>query len=59
MLQKKVLCHITIKKVEEENNWYDNFCTKCGMEVNKVEGRYKCTNEKCNKNIPYPDKRYL
>lgn len=56
-MQKKYKCQVSVKKVEEKTNWYDNVCTSCDEEVNIVEGRYKCDN--CKRNIPFPDKRYL
>ncbi|KAL1824304.1 hypothetical protein ACET3Z_011082 [Daucus carota] len=54
--QKKYKCQVSVKKVEEKTNWYDNVCTSCDEEVNIVEGRYKCDN--CKRNIPFPDKRF-
>ncbi|XP_074369455.1 uncharacterized protein LOC141710835 [Apium graveolens] len=55
-IQNKVRFQVNVKKVEEKNNWYDNFCTTCGDEVNIVAERYKC--ETCKRNIPYPDIRF-
>lgn len=54
-LQKKVRCQITVKKVDEKSNWYDNVCTTCQTEVTIVEGRYRCI--LCSRNVPFPDKR--
>lgn len=56
IIQRNVSCQITVKKVEEKNNWYDNVCSSCEEEVNLVDGRYRCS--KCKRNIPYPEKRY-
>ncbi|KAK1401352.1 DUF223 domain-containing protein [Heracleum sosnowskyi] len=55
-IERKVRCQITVKKIDVKSNWYDNVCTTCGVEVNIVEGRYKCLI--CVRNIPYPDKRF-
>ncbi|KAK1358280.1 hypothetical protein POM88_051536 [Heracleum sosnowskyi] len=56
--QKDVLCHVTLKKFEEECNWYANFCTSCGAEITKVDGRFFCHNNECMRVIPYPEKRF-
>nr|XP_017252924.1 PREDICTED: uncharacterized protein LOC108223268 [Daucus carota subsp. sativus]XP_017255790.1 PREDICTED: uncharacterized protein LOC108225442 [Daucus carota subsp. sativus] len=56
-IQKDVRCSVKVKKVEEQYNWYENCCPGCGEEVNKVEGRFRCTTE-CKRNIPWPDKRF-
>ncbi|KAK1380421.1 hypothetical protein POM88_027165 [Heracleum sosnowskyi] len=55
-IEKNVLCHVTVKKVEEECNWYDNFHIECDKEVNIIDGRYRCCH--CKRNLPYPDKRF-
>ncbi|KAK1372882.1 hypothetical protein POM88_029075 [Heracleum sosnowskyi] len=55
-IERKVRCQITVKKIDIKSNWYDNVCTTCGVEVNIVDGRYKCLI--CVRNIPYPDKRF-
>ncbi|KAL1826476.1 hypothetical protein ACET3Z_004888 [Daucus carota] len=55
--EKDVRCSVKVKKVEEQYNWYENCCPGCGEEVNKVEGRFRCTAE-CKRNIPWPDKRF-
>ncbi|KAK1378562.1 hypothetical protein POM88_025306 [Heracleum sosnowskyi] len=55
-IEKNVLCHVTVKKVEEECNWYDNFHIECDKEVNIIDGRYHCCH--CKRNLPYPDKRF-
>ncbi|KAK1374594.1 hypothetical protein POM88_030787 [Heracleum sosnowskyi] len=57
-IEKDVLCHVTVKKVEEECNWYANFCTSCGAEITKVDGRFFCHNKECMRVIPYPEKRF-
>uniref|UniRef100_A0A164YFT6 Replication factor A C-terminal domain-containing protein n=1 Tax=Daucus carota subsp. sativus TaxID=79200 RepID=A0A164YFT6_DAUCS len=54
--EKQVQCIITVKKIDQKSNWYDNVCTTCGEEVNIVEGRYKCVI--CSRSIPFPDKRF-
>lgn len=51
--QKEILCQVTVKKVEKNYNWYDNFCSTCDEEVNIVDGRFRST--KCERNVPYPD----
>nr|XP_017245782.1 PREDICTED: uncharacterized protein LOC108217462 [Daucus carota subsp. sativus] len=56
-IEKDVRCSVKVKKVEEQYNWYENCCPGCGEEVNKVEGRFRCTAE-CKRNIPWPDKRF-
>ncbi|KAL1811187.1 hypothetical protein ACET3Z_021252 [Daucus carota] len=55
-IEKDVQCAVKVKKVEEQYNWYENCCPGCGEEVNKVEGRFRCT--ECKRNIPWPDKRF-
>ncbi|KAL1803642.1 hypothetical protein ACET3Z_032289 [Daucus carota] len=54
--KRKVRCQITVKRVDEKSNWYDNVCTTCGYEVTIVEGRYRCV--VCSRNVPFPDKRF-
>ncbi|KAK1372557.1 hypothetical protein POM88_028750 [Heracleum sosnowskyi] len=56
-IEQKVMCEVTVKKVDDKSKWFYNNCTTCTQEVNKVEGRYKCS--VCNRGIPYPDKRYM
>ncbi|KAK1402032.1 hypothetical protein POM88_001637 [Heracleum sosnowskyi] len=56
-IEKQILCALTVKKVEQQYNWYDNFCTNCDEEVNIVDGRFRCI-VKCKRNIPLPDKRF-
>ncbi|WOG95337.1 hypothetical protein DCAR_0414652 [Daucus carota subsp. sativus] len=55
-IEKKVRCQITVKKVDEKSNWYDNVCSTCGVEVTTVDGRYRCV--LCSRNVPFPDKRF-
>ncbi|KAL1833682.1 hypothetical protein ACET3Z_003333 [Daucus carota] len=55
-IEKKVRCQITVKRVDEKSNWYDNVCTTCQTEVTTVEGRYRCI--LCSRNVPFPDKRF-
>ncbi|WOH05618.1 hypothetical protein DCAR_0625037 [Daucus carota subsp. sativus] len=52
----EVRCKITVKKVDEKSNWYDDVCSTCGTEVTTVDGRYRCVI--CSRNVPFPDKRF-
>ncbi|KAK1402265.1 hypothetical protein POM88_001870 [Heracleum sosnowskyi] len=53
---KNISCHVTVKKVDDQCTWYDNWHIKCDKAVTIVDGRYRCTN--CKRNLPYPDKRF-
>ncbi|XP_063936492.1 uncharacterized protein LOC108226198 isoform X1 [Daucus carota subsp. sativus] len=55
-VERKVRCKITVKKVDEKSNWYDDVCSTCGTEVTTVDGRYRCVI--CSRNVPFPDKRF-
>ncbi|KAK1370117.1 hypothetical protein POM88_036209 [Heracleum sosnowskyi] len=55
-IQKSILCKVTVKKVDEQCNWFDNFHIKCENEVTIVDGRNRCAH--CKRNLPYPDKRF-
>ncbi|KAK1396663.1 hypothetical protein POM88_006526 [Heracleum sosnowskyi] len=55
-IEKNISCHVTVKKVDDQCTWYDNWHIKCDKEVTIVDGRYRCTN--CKRNFPYPDKRF-
>lgn len=55
--QKHFFCNVKILNVEKGNWWYDS-CSDCEGEVEKVEGKFKCTN--CtNKTILVPEKRLV
>ncbi|KAK1374953.1 hypothetical protein POM88_031146 [Heracleum sosnowskyi] len=54
--QMSILCKVTVKKVDDQCNWFDNFHIKCENEVTIVDGRYLCAH--CKRNLPYPDKRF-
>uniref|UniRef100_A0A161ZWY5 Replication factor A C-terminal domain-containing protein n=1 Tax=Daucus carota subsp. sativus TaxID=79200 RepID=A0A161ZWY5_DAUCS len=49
---KKYKCQVSVKKVEEKTNWYDNVCTSCDEEVNIVEGRFRLATV-CNDSTGY------
>lgn len=56
-LQNLFLCNVKVQNVEEGNWWY-NSCSDYEGEVEKVEGKLKCSN--CtNKTIPVPEKRLV
>nr|XP_017256631.1 PREDICTED: uncharacterized protein LOC108226198 [Daucus carota subsp. sativus] len=40
-VERKVRCKITVKKVDEKSNWYDDVCSTCGTEVTTVDGRFR------------------
>ncbi|WOG88925.1 hypothetical protein DCAR_0208160 [Daucus carota subsp. sativus] len=55
-IEKRVICMLNVKKVDEKMNWYICYCTQCDIEVLTVDGVYKCT--QCSRVMPYPDKRF-
>ncbi|KAK1362026.1 hypothetical protein POM88_046500 [Heracleum sosnowskyi] len=57
-VEKKVACEITVKKFDEKMNWYSPFCIECDEDINEVDGKYFCTTKTCQRNYPYPDKRF-
>ncbi|KAK1353899.1 hypothetical protein POM88_052264 [Heracleum sosnowskyi] len=57
-VEKKVACEITVKKFDEKMNWYSPFCIECDEDINAVDGKYFCTTKTCQRNYPYPDKRF-
>ncbi|XP_074374525.1 uncharacterized protein LOC141714929 [Apium graveolens] len=54
--EKKVLCCVVVKKIENECKWYENFHVQCDKEVSIVDGRY--WRNECKRNLPCPDKRF-
>ncbi|KAK1356728.1 hypothetical protein POM88_049984 [Heracleum sosnowskyi] len=55
-IAKKVVCGVTVKKVEEHLHWYDCICPKCNILLDKVNERFRCG--KCGKYYPWPPKRF-
>ncbi|KAL1809353.1 hypothetical protein ACET3Z_026343 [Daucus carota] len=55
-IKKKVVCNVTVKKVEESLHWYDNVCAKCAKPLLKEDGRFKC--DKCNRFFTWPPRRF-
>ncbi|WOG82390.1 hypothetical protein DCAR_0101554 [Daucus carota subsp. sativus] len=41
--EAKVNCKVTVKKIEEHLNWFFYICTKCNLELDLIDGRYKCS----------------
>ncbi|WOH15092.1 hypothetical protein DCAR_0934629 [Daucus carota subsp. sativus] len=52
----KVNCKVAVKKIQEHLNWFFYVCTKCNVELDVVDGRYKCTG--CSRFFPWPQKRF-
>ncbi|KAK1384738.1 DUF223 domain-containing protein [Heracleum sosnowskyi] len=55
-IAKKVVCGVTVKKVQEHLHWYDCICPKCNILLDKVNERFRCG--KCGKYYPWPPKRF-
>ncbi|KAK1376255.1 DUF223 domain-containing protein [Heracleum sosnowskyi] len=54
--QTVVNCQVTVKKVDEKQNWYYAQCIDCEIEIIRDKGIYSCT--KCPRIFPYPEKRF-
>ncbi|KAL1808435.1 hypothetical protein ACET3Z_025425 [Daucus carota] len=52
----KVGCKVTVKKIKEDLNWFCYMCTKCNLELDVIDGRYKCS--ECGRFFPWPQKRF-
>ncbi|KAK1380021.1 hypothetical protein POM88_026765 [Heracleum sosnowskyi] len=55
-IDEEVICQVTIKDVQEIPKWYYSVCTSCYKQSAMVDGNDFCS--KCNRIIPYPDKRF-
>ncbi|XP_074329609.1 uncharacterized protein LOC141667133 [Apium graveolens] len=56
-IERKVICHVTVKTIDEKCNWYENFYVKCDNEVFLEQDRYRCP--ECKRNLPCLDKRQI
>ena len=54
-MQAVFLCKVTVKVVEETDNWWYTSCISCGEEALKVEAKFKCL--VCPKCYPVSQKR--
>ncbi|WOH12422.1 hypothetical protein DCAR_0831926 [Daucus carota subsp. sativus] len=54
--EAKVNCKVTVKKIEEHLNWFFYICIKCNLELELIDGRYKCSG--CSRFFPWPQKRF-
>ncbi|KAK1398584.1 hypothetical protein POM88_008447 [Heracleum sosnowskyi] len=57
-IEKKVVCQLRVKKVNERMNWYIPICTKCDIELAFISKKYTCPEPKCGRTYPYPDRRF-
>lgn len=58
IMQGKVICELTLKKVQKDLKWFAYECMKCELDLVFCDGKYSCPNAKCARNYPYPERRY-
>ncbi|WOH01103.1 hypothetical protein DCAR_0520484 [Daucus carota subsp. sativus] len=57
--QANVFCEVTVKRIIDKSAWYFRKCTGCDLELEHVNGKFKCSRTNgCGRIIPYPDKRF-
>ncbi|XP_074373959.1 uncharacterized protein LOC141714333 [Apium graveolens] len=55
-LNENVVCHVTIKHVQEIPTWFYSICTSCYKQIKLENEHFYCPN--CNRIVPEPDKRF-
>ncbi|KAL1811302.1 uncharacterized protein LOC108192704 isoform X3 [Daucus carota subsp. sativus] len=55
-IQCRVVCRMTVKNIDEHEEWYICICSECGLEFEENAGSNKCPH--CKVKIVMADKRY-